>query len=118
MNQKRKITTEESTNKPSSNGHGNGNNNNKNNGKPNIGITGVRWDYYVKHDAKVPGMDKNNVIFGFSGQVDRYLKASKGLIEWVGTSMENNNVVYSYLTDKVEPTFPEPMDPDKDGTIA
>ena len=75
------MTTNE-INKSSSNGNGN----NKSNGKPNTGTTGVRGDY-VKHEIKLPpGMDKNNIfIFGHSGQVDRYLKARNGLIEWVGT---------------------------------
>ena len=100
------------TNKLSSNGNGNGNN--KNNGKPNTGITGVRGDP-IKHEIKLPPrMDK--FLFGHSGQVDRYLKARKGLIEWVGTSKEYNNVMFTYLNEKVEPTFPEPTNPCQDAT--
>ena len=52
---------------------------------------------------------KNNMfIYGYPAQVDRYIKAHWGFTEWVGTSKEYKNIMHTYLTDEVEPTFVEP----------
>ena len=43
--------------------------------------------------------------------MDRYIKARKGLIDWVGTSKDYKNVMHAYLLTKEEPTFDDPTEP-------
>ena len=63
-------------------------------------------------DILVPGLPKHNIfVCGEKNQVDRYIKARKGLIDWVGTSKDYKNVMHSYLLTKDEPTFDDPDEP-------
>ena len=65
-----------------------------------------------RFEANLPGMYKDNIfVYGVNGQVERYLKSRRGLIEWVGMSKEYRNAMSIYLIKKVEPTFDEPEEP-------
>ena len=63
-------------------------------------------------DILVPGLPRHNIfVCGEKNQVDRYIKARKCLIDWVGTSKDYKNVMHAYLLTKEEPTFDDPAEP-------
>ena len=82
---------------------------------------GVPSTQTQRYEANLPGMSKENVfLYGVAGQVERYLKSVRGLIDWVGASKEYKNIMSTYLMKKEEPTFDEPDEPEpsKEGNIS
>ena len=73
-----------------------------NNGTHTTGNTGVSGNQtYSKFEANVPGLPKENVfVYGIVGQVEKFLKSKKGIIEWVGTNKEYKNSMMVYLQKK------------------
>ena len=60
--------------------------------------------------ANPPDMPSDNVfVFGQPGQVPQFLKAEKGLHDWIGRN--STNEMFNYIKKGVTPTFPEPAEP-------
>ena len=60
--------------------------------------------------ANLPDMPSDNVfVFGQPGQVPQFLKAEKGLYDWIGRN--STNEMFNYMKKGVTPTFPEPAEP-------
>ena len=85
--------------------NGNGSANNKPN--QNIRKTGVYGNSSANNnnnsahrfEANLPGMPKENVfLYGVGGQVERFLKSKRGLLDWVGASKELRSVLLFWVT--------------------
>ena len=73
------------------------------------GIPGVD-DGGSHFKANLPDMPADNVfVFGQPGQVSQFLKAEKGLFDWIGRN--STNEMFNYIKKGVAPTFPEPKEP-------
>ena len=76
------------------------------------GIPGVD-DGGSQFKANLTDMPSDNVfVYGTPGQVAQFLKAEKGLREWIGRN--STNEMYTYIKEGTEPTFTEPVEPSGD----
>ena len=76
------------------------------------GTTGVEGGG-SKFKATLPDMPPDNVFMcGNHAQVPQFVKAEKGLREWIGRN--STNEMYNYIKDGTEPTFTEPAEPTAD----
>ena len=76
--------------------------------KPGVipGMTDARLE------SMVPGLDKSIMfVCGSPHQIEKFLRARKAIVDWVGTSKEYKNSMHDYLTEGTEPEFKEPEEP-------
>ena len=76
--------------------------------KPGVtpGMTDARLE------SMVTGLDKSiRFVYGSPHQIEKFLRARKAIVDWVGTSKEYKNSMHDYLTEGTEPEFKEPEEP-------
>ena len=76
--------------------------------KPGVipGMTDARLE------SMVPGLDKSTMfVYGSPHQIEKFLRAKKAIVDWVGTSEECKNSMHDHLTEGTEPEFKEPEEP-------
>ena len=60
----------------------------------------------------VPGLDESNVfVHGIPFQIERWLKARKAIVDWVGISKECKNSMDGCLTEGTGPKFKDSDEP-------
>ena len=86
--------------------------------RQSIGKTGVSSNGNSNNNnsyffmSNVEGLAKTDVyLYGIKGQEDKFLKTTKAVVDWVGTSTTYGNDMHKYLTKKEEPQFLEPPEP-------
>ena len=66
----------------------------------------------ARSESMAPGLDKSIVfVCGSLHQIEKFLRARKTIVDWVGTSKEHKNSMHDCLTEGTEPELKEPEEP-------
>ena len=106
----RRTTDRMSDSTPTDPQQGNGNSKMKKQqfSKPGVipGMTDARLE------SMAPGLDKSIMfVYGSPHQIEKFLRARKAIVDWVGTSKECKKSMLDCLTEGTEPEFTEPEEP-------